>query len=85
MNYISDRYITNHELNEINSIPIVREYSNFVLTDDEMKFVSNSEDMIYINRKRTNGLSSNKFLLENSRLKRVKDFINDRMMNYIEM
>ena len=84
MNYISDRYITNHELNEINSVPIVREYSNFVLTDDEIKFVSNSEDMTYINRKRTNGLSSNKFLLENSRLKRVKDFINDRMMNYID-
>ena len=73
----NDQYINHHELNEINSIPVVREYSKFVLTDDEMEIVSGNEDSNF-------KAGKSKLLLENVGLKRVKDFIDGRMMNYID-
>ena len=79
MNYINSSTIT-----DINVIPILHECSSFFLEDNEINFIRNGTkyDGTAVHRK--NQLSKNKNILENKNLSRVKNFINDRMLNYIE-
>ena len=76
----SEKYIIKRKIDLVNPIPLAHEQTSFLLNDDELNFVRN------INHKlnKTNGLSNNKLVLNDNRLKRVRDFINSRVFNYID-
>ena len=76
----SEHYVTSKKLDLVNAIPIVHEETNFLLSDDELKYIGNLD---YITN-RTNKLSVDKLVLNNKNMKRVREFVNDRMINYID-
>ena len=76
----SEHYVTSKKLDLVNAIPIVHEETNFLLSDDELKYIGNLD---YITN-RTNKLSVDRLVLNNKNMKRVREFVNDRMINYID-
>ena len=64
----------------LNALPIQLEETSFRLTDDEMSVITNNE---YYHAK-SNNLTRTSFLLKDTRLSRVKNFLDERMKNYTE-
>ena len=64
----------------LNGVPIQLEKTSFRLTDNEMSVIANNE---YYHPK-YNHVTKTSFLLKDTRLSRVKNFLDERMKNYTE-
>tara|TARA_A100001011_G_C14047547_1_gene730456 strand:+ start:197 stop:826 length:630 start_codon:yes stop_codon:yes gene_type:complete len=66
-------------IEHLHGLPVQREHTSFRLTDDELSATTNNEYFTMINH-----ITKTSFLLKDSRLSRVKTFLDERMKNYIE-
>ena len=64
----------------LNGLPVSWEKTNFRLTDDELGVITNNEYYLPKN----NHLTRTSFLLKDTRLSRVRNFLDERMKNYTE-
>ena len=67
-------------IEHLHGLPVQHEHTPFRLTDDEVSVIRNNEYYI----PHINHLTKTSFLLKDSRLSRVKNFLDERMKNYIE-
>ena len=67
-------------IEHLHGLPVQREHTPFRLTDDEVSVITNNEYYV----PDSNHLTKTSFLLKDSRLSRVKNFLDERMKNYIE-
>ena len=67
-------------IEHLHGLPVQHEHTPFRLTDDEVSVITNNQ---YYTTK-SNHLTKTSFLLKDTRLSRVKNFLDERMKNYIE-
>ena len=67
-------------IEHLHGLPVKREHTSFRLTDDEISVITNNE----FYQPGQNHLSKTSFLLKDTRLTRVKNFLDERMKDYIE-
>ena len=67
-------------IEHLHGLSVQREHTPFRLTDDEVSVITNNEYYV----PDSNHLTKTSFLLKDSRLSRVKNFLDERMKNYIE-
>ena len=67
-------------IEHLHGLPVQREHTPFRLTNDEVSVITNNEYYV----PDSNHLTKTSFLLKDSRLSRVKNFLDERMKNYIE-
>ena len=61
-------------------LPVQIEHTSFRLTDDEISIITNNEYY----KSKSNNLTKTSFLLKDTRLSRVKNFLDKHINNYIE-
>ena len=61
-------------------LPVQIEHTSFRLTDDEISIITNNEYY----KPKSNNLTKTSFLLKDTRLSRVKNFLDEHINNYIE-
>ena len=67
-------------IEHLHGLPVQHEHTTFRFTDDEVNIITNNEYYI----PKSNHLTKTSFLLKDTRLSRVKNFLDERMKNYIE-
>ena len=67
-------------IEHLHGLPVKREHTSFRLTDDEISVITNNE----FYQPGQNHLSKTSFLLKDTRLTRVKNFLDERMKDYLE-
>ena len=67
-------------IEHLHGLPVQREHTPFRLTDDEVSVITNNEYYV----PDSNHLTKTSFLLKDSRLSRVKNFLDERMKDYVE-
>ena len=67
-------------IEHLHGLPVKREHTSFRLTDDEISVITNNE----FYQPGQNHLSKTSFLLKDTRLTRVKNFLDERMKDYVE-
>ena len=70
-------------IEHLHGLPVQHEHTPFRLTDDEVSVITNNE---YYKRNgdHLNHLTKTSFLLKDTRLSRVKNFLDEHMNNFIE-
>ena len=69
-------------VHNMNGLPIQVESTPFRLTNDELNVITNTQ---YEDPKNNyTSISSNNFLLKDTRLSRIKNFLDERVNNYVE-
>ena len=64
----------------LKGLPVQIEHTSFRLTDDEISIITNNEYY----KPKSNNLTKTSFLLKDTRLSRVKNFLDEHINNYIE-
>ena len=67
-------------IEHLHGLPVKREHTSFRLTDDEISVITNNE----FYQPGQNHLSKTSFLLKDTRLTRVKNFLDERMKDYVD-
>ena len=70
-------------IEHLHGLPVQHEHTPFRLTDDEVSVITNNE-YYKRNRDHLNHLTKTSFLLKDTRLSRVKDFLDEHMNSFIE-
>ena len=72
--------MTNYRTDSLNGVLVQYKKTSFRLTDEELNIIVNKD----YHRPIENHLTKTRFLLKDPRLKRVKNFLDEHMKNYIE-
>ena len=72
--------MTNIRTDSLNGVLVQYKKTSFRLTDEELNIIVNKD----YHRPIENHLTKTRFLLKDPRLKRVKNFLDEHMKNYIE-
>ena len=67
-------------IEHLQGLPVQIEHTSFRLTDDEISIITNNEYY----KPKSNHLTKTSFLLKDTRLSRVKNFLDEHINNYIE-
>ena len=67
-------------IEHLKGLPVQIEHTSFRLTDDEISIITNNEYY----KPKSNNLTKTSFLLKDTRLSRVKNFLDKHINNYIE-
>ena len=67
-------------IEHLKGLPVQIEHTSFRLTDDEISIITNNEYY----KPKSNNLTKTSFLLKDTRLSRVKNFLDEHINNYIE-
>ena len=67
-------------IEHLQGLPVQIEHTPFRLTDDEISIITNNEYY----KSKSNNLTKTSFLLKDTRLSRVKNFLDEHINNYIE-
>ena len=67
-------------IEHLKGLPVQIEHTSFRLTDDEISIITNNEYY----KPKSNNLTKTSFLLKDTRLSRVKNFLDEHMNNFIE-
>ena len=67
-------------IEHLQGLPVQIEHTSFRLTDDEISIITNNEYY----KPKSNHLTKTSFLLKDTRLSRVKNFLDKHINNYIE-
>ena len=67
-------------IEHLQGLPVQIEHTSFRLTDDEISIITNNEYY----KSKSNNLTKTSFLLKDTRLSRVKNFLDEHINNYIE-
>ena len=70
-------------IEHLHGLPVQHEHTPFRLTDDEVSVITNNE-YYKRNGNHLNHLTKTSFLLKDTRLSRVKNFLDEHINNYIE-